>query len=66
MGMGVNDAYLMMMRARLLALEAEIQAMVAKNTYRESLGHTIAYDEEHFYAIANQANKIAEEIAQYG
>ena len=48
--------------AEMYSLIAEQEAMHWKNVYRQSLDQTIAYDEEHFWYIANRLKEISIEL----
>jgi hypothetical protein len=64
--MADNSAYLLMMQARLMALQAEMQGMIALNQERTSRGESLAYGEDAFCGISKVMNDIADQIAQYG
>ena len=59
------------MQAHLYALVADIQAVVADiegmkalNTYRESRGETIAYDDSHFFESRHELETIAQKLRE--
>ena len=59
------------MQAHLYALVADIQAVVADiegmkalNTYRESRGETIAYDDSHFLESRRELETIAQKLRE--
>ena len=58
----MDEAYLLAQRAYILAIEAEIQGMIALNQYRIQRDETIAYDEEAFYSRAEELKSIHEQI----
>lgn len=60
----IDDGWLLMQRAELDALNAELNGMIALNYYRISRGETIAYMEEHFQEKADEIREIATLIAK--
>ena len=60
-----NFSWLLMQQAELMALQAEMQGMIALNQYRMSRDETIAYDESAFHETARQMRDVAQVIAQY-
>jgi hypothetical protein len=45
--------------ANIVAAQARIEGMKAKNTERESQGYALAYDEDAFFAEANQLDQLS-------
>ena len=60
----MDEAYLLAKRAEILAIEAEIQAMVALNQYRLNRGETIAYDDGPFFDKAAELKSISRLIME--
>lgn len=60
-----NFSWLLMQQAELMALNAEMQGMIALNQYRMARDETIAYDEKSFVDIAEQMRSVAQIIAKY-
>lgn len=58
----MNEAWIMEMRAALLAIECEMQAMIAENTQRAVSDHSPAYGEDAFTALAERAEGLADVI----
>lgn len=52
--------------AHILAANARVEGMRAANQHRLSLGHSIAYDEEHFFAEAAHLETLAEQAINNG
>ena len=53
------EGWLIAQQAEMLALETEMQGMVALNQYRLSRDETIAYDDEAFQKVADGLRGIA-------
>ena len=59
------EGWLLMQKAEIDAINAEIEGMKALNQYRVDRDETIAYDEDAFFEKATQLRSIAEVIAKY-
>jgi len=53
------DSYDVKRLALVLAIEAEIQGMIALNKYRSARGETIAYDDVNFFLQAEELRDLA-------
>ena len=63
--MNDNFGWLLMQQGELMALNADMQGMIALNQYRISRDETIAYDDKAFNDIAEQMRSVADMIAKY-
>jgi len=52
--MDAMDPWVVAQYARICSINADIQAMIAMNQYRTSLGQTIAYGEEQFQEYSRE------------
>lgn len=60
--MPTREGWLLAKRAELVGIEADIQSMIALNTWRANRGEQIGYDENAFYQKAEEARTISELI----
>lgn len=60
----MDDAYLTIQKAYLLAIECEMNGAIAENQSRAHTGDAPAYTEQHFDNLRKQAAAIGDHIAK--
>ena len=56
------DKYALRALARISAINAKVQGMLAANQYAQSIGIQSPYDEQHFNACAYELEELAHEV----
>lgn len=62
----MNNLHAISLMARIAALQAEMQGMIAANLERQNNGEALAYDADAFFYIGSQLNSISDEAIQAG
>lgn len=62
----MNNFVAVSLMARIAAIQAEMQGMIAANEARRNNGDALAYDADVFFYISNQLNALSDEAIQAG
>jgi hypothetical protein len=59
------DSWIIAQNAQIYAVIAEVEGMKAMNKQREHCGESMAYNDDHFFAKANELRSLSDYIMQH-